>query len=49
MFGKIKAIFQKKLFDTLWDKGIQLITKQKKNTENKGLTDKILFLIIKMP
>ena len=40
MFGKIfadKGYISKKLFDTLWDKGIQLITKQKKNTKNKGL------------
>ena len=48
MFGKIfadKGYISKKLFDTLWDKGIQLITKQKKNTKNKGLmklTDRLL-------
>ena len=48
MFGKIfadKGYISKKLFDTLWDKGIQLITKQKKNIKNKGLmklTDRLL-------
>ena len=48
MFGKIfadKGYISKKLFDTLWDKGVQMITKQKKNIKNKGLmklTDRLL-------
>lgn len=40
MFGKLyadKGYISQKLFDQLWDNGIQLITKQKKNAKKKGL------------
>ena len=40
MFGKLfadKGYISQKLFDSLWDKGIELITKQKKNVKKKGL------------
>lgn len=40
MFGKLfadKGYISQKLFNNLWDKGIQLITKQKKNVKKKGL------------
>ena len=40
MFGKLfadKGYLSQKLFDSLWDKGIELITKQKKNVKKKGL------------
>lgn len=48
MFGKLfadKGYISQKLFDSLWDKGIELITKQKKNVKKKGLiklSDKLL-------
>lgn len=44
LFGDKEYIFQK-LTEKLWEKGIQLITKQKKNAKKKGvlkLSDKIL-------
>ena len=39
-----KGYLSKKLFETLWDKGIQLITKIKKNMKNQlmPLIDKLL-------
>ena len=40
MFGKLfadKGYISQKLFQELWDKGIELITKQKRNTKKKGL------------
>jgi len=40
IFGKLfadKGYIPQKLFEDLWDKGIQLITKQKKNTKKKWL------------
>lgn len=48
MFGKLyadKGYISQKLFDKLWNNGIQLITKQKKNAKKKGLMclyDKIM-------
>ncbi len=48
VFGKLfadKGYISQKLFENLWNKGIQLITKQKKNTKKKApmqLSDKLL-------
>lgn len=48
MFGKLfgdKGYISQKLTEKLWEKGIELITKQKKNAKKKGileLSDKIL-------
>ena len=48
MFGKLfadKGYISQKLTDKLFEKGIQLVTKQKKNAKKKGilkLSDKIL-------
>ncbi len=48
IYGKLfadKGYISQKLSDKLWDKGIQLVTKQKKNAKKKGLLqlfDKIL-------
>ena len=42
VFGKLfadKGYISQKLFENLWNKGIQLITKQKKNTKKKGLME----------
>lgn len=42
MFGKLfadKGYISQKLFENLWNKGIQLITKQKRNTKKKGLME----------
>ncbi len=40
IFGKLfadKGYISQKLFENLWNKGIQLITKQKKNSKKKGI------------
>ena len=48
LFGKLfadKGYVSKKLFEELLDKGVELITKQKKNSKNPGmlrLTDRLL-------
>ena len=42
IFGKLfadKGYISQKLFENLWNKGIQLITKQKKNSKKKGLME----------
>lgn len=42
IFGKLfadKGYISQKLFENLWSKGIQLITKQKKNAKKKGLME----------
>ncbi len=42
IFGKLfadKGYISQKLFENLWNKGIQLITKQKKNSKNNGLME----------
>ena len=46
MFGKLfadKGYISPKLFDKLWERGVQLITKVKKNMKNKLMdyTDKL--------
>lgn len=42
LFGALfadKGYLSQKLFDTLWEKGIKLVTKQKKNAKKKGIME----------
>ena len=47
LFGALfadKGYLSQKLFDTLWEKGIKLVTKQKKNAKKKGIMENFRYL-----